>query len=240
MMVCESEPVPPRRIQPKLPATSKRFASSACKKTPAAAIASAAELAEDLRRFQATEPIVARPTPLWERGWKWTRRRPAPAALLALSLVVLVVGFPLVFFLWLRADRSPGSGESVSQPARERCLCRQHLPRRPRPPGRHRDGRAFVSRQVHARERPARPARLGVALPAPALPCGSATRNQATRTSAISGFSRSVFIPATSTLCPPPACRTARIAGRPMNAHDSHARRSKSLGRRDRPMSRRR
>jgi WD40 repeat protein/serine/threonine protein kinase len=112
VMVCESEPVPPRRIQPKLARDLETICLKCLQKEPSRRYASAAELAEDLRRFQATEPIVARPTTLWERGWKWTRRRPAPAALLALSLVVLTVGFPLVFFLWLRAD---GALAQVSQ-----------------------------------------------------------------------------------------------------------------------------
>src|SRR5262249_36743623 len=33
------------------------------------------------------EPIQARPTPFWERAWKWVKRRPARSALLAVSTV---------------------------------------------------------------------------------------------------------------------------------------------------------
>jgi WD40 repeat protein/serine/threonine protein kinase len=106
VMVCESEPVPPRRIQPGLPRDLETICLKCLQKDPARRYRSAADLAEDLRRFQATEPIVARPTPVWERGWKWTRRRPAQAGLLILSLGVLVIGFPLVLLLWLRADRA--------------------------------------------------------------------------------------------------------------------------------------
>ena len=40
----------------------------------------------DLGRFLAGEPIRARPVGPWERGVKWARRRPAWAAMLALSL----------------------------------------------------------------------------------------------------------------------------------------------------------
>jgi eukaryotic-like serine/threonine-protein kinase len=106
VMVCEREPVPPRRIQPALPRDLETICLKCLQKDPARRYHSAALLAEDLRRFRATEPIVARPTPLWERGWKWARRRPALAGLLTLSLGVLLFGFPLVLFLWLRADRA--------------------------------------------------------------------------------------------------------------------------------------
>src|SRR5262249_54471818 len=50
---------------------------------------SAADLADDLRRFLNNEPIRARPTPAWERGWKWVRRRPAAAALVAVLVAAL-------------------------------------------------------------------------------------------------------------------------------------------------------
>src|SRR5262249_49751058 len=43
--------------------------------------ATASELAGDLERFLAGQPVHARPVPWWERGWKWARRRPAMAAL---------------------------------------------------------------------------------------------------------------------------------------------------------------
>jgi eukaryotic-like serine/threonine-protein kinase len=106
VMVCERDPVPPRKIQPGLPRDLETICLKCLQKDPARRYRTAGDLAEDLRRFQATEPIEARPTPFWERGWKWTRRRPALAAFLILSIGVLVVGFPLVLFLWLRADQA--------------------------------------------------------------------------------------------------------------------------------------
>ena len=38
----------------------------------------------------AGEPILARPTPAWERAAKWARRRPATAALVAVGLVAAI------------------------------------------------------------------------------------------------------------------------------------------------------
>jgi WD40 repeat protein len=91
------EPVPPRRLQPKLPRDLETICLKCLAKEPRKRYGSAAALAEDLRRFQEARPIVARPTPAWERALKWARRRPAAAALLAaggvaaLALVGLVI-----------------------------------------------------------------------------------------------------------------------------------------------------
>jgi hypothetical protein len=47
----------------------------------------ARELADDLRRWLAGEPIQARPVGWLERGWNWARRRPAVAGLIGVSLL---------------------------------------------------------------------------------------------------------------------------------------------------------
>jgi formylglycine-generating enzyme required for sulfatase activity len=59
-------------------------------KEPGRRYASAEELANDLGRFQAGEPIRARPVGAVERTWKWAKRRPALAALLGVVLLALV------------------------------------------------------------------------------------------------------------------------------------------------------
>src|SRR5262249_45944751 len=45
------------------------------------------ELAADLQRYLSGEPVRARPVRGLERGWKWMKRRPALAALLAVIVV---------------------------------------------------------------------------------------------------------------------------------------------------------
>ncbi|MCI0461421.1 MAG: protein kinase, partial [Gemmataceae bacterium] len=88
--VQSTEPVPPSRLQPKLPRDLETICLKCLQKEPERRYASAEALADDLRRYQQGQPIEARPTPTWERVLKWARRRPAAAALLVLSVVTLV------------------------------------------------------------------------------------------------------------------------------------------------------
>jgi serine/threonine protein kinase/tetratricopeptide (TPR) repeat protein len=92
-MVQQAEPVPPRRLQPRCPLDLQTICLKCLEKDPARRYGSAGELADDLGRFLEGRPIEARPTTWRERAWKWARRRPTVAALLALSAVstVLVV-----------------------------------------------------------------------------------------------------------------------------------------------------
>ncbi|MCI0683018.1 MAG: WD40 repeat domain-containing serine/threonine-protein kinase [Gemmataceae bacterium] len=90
LLVHAEEPVPPRRLQPGLPRDLDTICLKCLRKQPHARYASAAELADDLGRFLAGEPVRARPLGLWERGVKWVRRRPALAALLAVSFAAVL------------------------------------------------------------------------------------------------------------------------------------------------------
>jgi formylglycine-generating enzyme required for sulfatase activity len=90
VQVLGEEPVPPSRRGAKVPADLETICLKCLSKDPARRYASAEELANDLRRFQAGEPIRARPAGAVERTWKWARRRPALAALLGVVLLALV------------------------------------------------------------------------------------------------------------------------------------------------------
>jgi tetratricopeptide (TPR) repeat protein len=89
LQVLHDEPVPPRRLNPKAPADLETVCLRCLRKEPARRYTSAAALADDLGRFLDGRPIRARPAGLPERLAKWARRRPALAALLAVSVLAL-------------------------------------------------------------------------------------------------------------------------------------------------------
>jgi serine/threonine-protein kinase len=105
LQVRYDEPVPPRRLQPKVPRDLETICLKCLRKEPAQRYASALALAEDLRRFLAGEPVQARPVGTGERLARWCRRNPVVAGLVATWTVVVPAALVVVTFLWLRADR---------------------------------------------------------------------------------------------------------------------------------------
>ncbi len=89
VQVLADEPLPPRRLMPKLPRDLETISLKCLQKAPERRYATAAELADDLRRFLDDRPITARPINAWQRMIKWSRRRPAAAALIAVSVLAL-------------------------------------------------------------------------------------------------------------------------------------------------------
>ena len=88
--VAFQEPVPPSRLQPRVPRDLETICLKCLAKEPARRYDTADELADDLERFLAGTPIRARRTPAWERAAKWARRRPAAAALVAVGLFLAI------------------------------------------------------------------------------------------------------------------------------------------------------
>ena len=84
------EPVSPGRLQPQVPRDLATICLKCLNKEPKKRYESGMALAEDLGRFLAGEPIHARPTSLLERGFKWSKRRPSVAALIAVSVLSFV------------------------------------------------------------------------------------------------------------------------------------------------------
>jgi tetratricopeptide (TPR) repeat protein len=87
------EPRRPRRLNPAVPADLEAVVLKAMEKAPAERYPTAQELADDLRRFLADEPVRARRPALWRSAARWARRHApmAVVAAVAASIVLLTL-----------------------------------------------------------------------------------------------------------------------------------------------------
>ncbi len=99
LQVINDDPVPPRRLNPAIPHDLETICLKCLEKEPARRYSSALALAEELRRYLAGEPILARPVGPLERARKWARRRPAAAALVTVSTLA-VIALAISGFAW--------------------------------------------------------------------------------------------------------------------------------------------
>jgi eukaryotic-like serine/threonine-protein kinase len=84
-LVKNSEPVPPRRLQPFLDRDLETICLKCLEKDPRRRYETADDLADDLAAFLDHKPITARRSYVWERSWKWCRRHPSSTALILVS-----------------------------------------------------------------------------------------------------------------------------------------------------------
>src|SRR5439155_15381356 len=95
VQVVHEEPVPLRRLNPKVPVDLETVCHKCLAKDPSKRYAGARELADDLGRFLAGQPVQARPVGALQRGLRWCRRNPAVAALsAAVGLLLLGAAVP--------------------------------------------------------------------------------------------------------------------------------------------------
>ncbi len=111
--VIHDEPVSPSRLNTKVPRDLETICLKCLSKEPQRRYASAAALADDLRRFVEGRPIQARPVGWVERSWRWCRRNPTVAAL-------VVTGWP-----WSGWRAAAGCGSCSSGPS---CATRSSRP----------------------------------------------------------------------------------------------------------------
>jgi serine/threonine protein kinase/predicted Zn-dependent protease len=91
--VLHADVVPPSRLRPQTPRDLETICLKCLDRDGRRRYGSAAALADDLDRFLDGRPILARRIGPWRRAVKWGRRRPAVAALFAVSAAAaLIVG----------------------------------------------------------------------------------------------------------------------------------------------------
>lgn len=93
----ESEPPSPRKINGQIPRDLETICLQCLEKEPDRRYQTAQELADELKRYLAGEPIKARPSSALNRAWRWSMRRPLIASLSgALFLAVLTISILLL------------------------------------------------------------------------------------------------------------------------------------------------
>ncbi len=89
LQILSEEPPSPRKLNSRIPKDLATICLKCLEKEPSKRYASARELAEELRRQVAGEPIRARPIGSLTRGWRWCRRKPLVAGLGAAVVALL-------------------------------------------------------------------------------------------------------------------------------------------------------
>jgi serine/threonine protein kinase/WD40 repeat protein/Flp pilus assembly protein TadD len=89
--ITRDDPPRPCGVDRSIPHDLETIILKAIAKEPGRRYSTSGELAEDLSRFLAGEPVRARRIGLGERAIKWVKRRPAVAALLAVSAAAVLV-----------------------------------------------------------------------------------------------------------------------------------------------------
>jgi WD40 repeat protein/serine/threonine protein kinase len=115
--VMHDEPARPGKIDSAVPRDLETIVLKAIARDPAHRYQTAAQLADDLRRFVEDRPIRARRVSARERLWRWCRRNPAVASLTA-AVASLLIGATVVS-LWAAAhfERTAGMERAAREDA---------------------------------------------------------------------------------------------------------------------------
>jgi serine/threonine protein kinase len=109
--VQEEDPLPLRQVHNDIPRDLETICLKCLRKEAVRRYATAQELAEDLRRFRAEEPIRGRPVGSGERVLGWCRSKPLVAGLLSALTLVFVGGISGVLWQWHRASQKTAEAE---------------------------------------------------------------------------------------------------------------------------------
>ena len=103
------EPAAPSRARAGVPLDLDTICLKCLRKEPENRYASAAELADELARYQRGEPILARPVSRVERAVKWVKRNPVVATAAAAVVLSLAVGTTVSYLKYRDAEAARGA-----------------------------------------------------------------------------------------------------------------------------------
>ena len=121
-LVINQEPVSPRQKNREVPKDLETICLKAMSKHREHRYPSCQEMAEDLHRWLTGMPITARRVAPWERAWRWCRRQPVLAAMIATLAASLLLGSVFsTYFAWqaqqraVDAERSEGRALQLAE-----------------------------------------------------------------------------------------------------------------------------
>jgi WD40 repeat protein len=112
--VLASDPVPPARLNARVPRDLETICLKCLHKEPPRRYASADELTADLGRFLRHEPIRARRVGIAGRTWRWAWRHPAPAAMTAALVLMAVASVVLIVRQWRVAENARAAASQMA------------------------------------------------------------------------------------------------------------------------------
>jgi WD40 repeat protein/serine/threonine protein kinase/tetratricopeptide (TPR) repeat protein len=101
--VMHEEPAPPQKLDRRIPRDLETIVLKALAKEPGHRYTTADQMAEDLRRFAADRPILARRISTAERTWRWCKRNPKLAAATG-AVAAALVAVAVISVIYARAQ----------------------------------------------------------------------------------------------------------------------------------------
>ena len=118
-LVEQSDPPSPRVLAPAVPGDLEIVCLKCLERDPARRYAGAAALAEDLRRFLADEPILARRPGGWDRFAKFSRRHRAAVVAAVVVIAVLLIATAVSVTLAVQARRAERLAATEARTSKE-------------------------------------------------------------------------------------------------------------------------